>query len=193
MRDFLTESSATLSYFDTHIRRFESRKRREPDGWMRDEMERNIEAIAAFKNTFTRRRARRYSFSSGPRDRIIRLEGVRISVRLGALVTFVDEDNVTYEGGCVLFVARTVPSRRNIEHRLKAVAAMIQWSLETADSNIEVLPRLCMAIDVFGETITKAPSAVDRLRSQIRSACNEAAARWDSISPPPDYDGPAWR
>ena len=193
MREFLAENTGNLSYFNDPIRRFETRRRREPDGWMRDEMKRNIEAVAAFKRTFSQRRARRYQFVSGPEDRAIRLEGVLINVRLDVSVTHTDDEEVTYSGGCVLFVARTGAARRDIDERLKAVAAMIHWSLEIADANIEVLPRLCMSFDVFDQKIIKAPTATDRLRSQIRSACNEAASRWDSVIPPPDYDGPDWR
>ena len=193
MREFLAENTGNLSYFDNHIRRFETRRRREPEGWMRDEMKRNIEAITAFKRTFSQRRVRRYQFEAGTVNRTIRLEGVSINVRLDILVTHTDDEEVTYSGGCVLFVARTGTARRDIEERRKAVAAMIHWSLEIGDANIEVLPRLCMSFDVFDQAIIKAPTATDRLRSQIRSACSEAASRWDSVAPPPDYDGPDWR
>ena len=193
MQQFLAGNTGDLSYFDDPLRRFETRHRREPEGWMRDEMRRNIEAIGAFKRTFSRRRARRYQFVSGPEDRAIRLKGVRINVRLDALVTHTDDEEITYSGGCVLFLARTDPSRRNIEERRRSVAAMVHWSLEASDANIEILPRLCMSFDVFDQSIVKAPSATDRLRSHIRSACSEAAARWDSIAPPADYDGPDWR
>ena len=193
MRKFLAGNTGDLSYFDDHIRRFETRRRREPEGWMQDEMKRNIEAIKAFKRTFSKRRARRYQFVDGPVDHTIRLEGVRINVRLDVLVTHTDDEEVTYSGGCVLFIARTGTARRNVEERRKAVAGMIHWGLQIADSNIEVLPRLCMSFDVFDQAIIKAPTATDRFRSQTRSACNEAASRWDRIAPPPDYDGPDWR
>ena len=193
MSDFLAGNTGDLSYFDDHTRRFETRRRREPEGWMRDEMDRNIEAVAAFKTTFSRRRARRYQFAAGPSNRSIRFEGVSINVRLDALVTYTDDEDVTYSGGCVLFLARTDTVRSNVEERRKSVAAMVHWSLEIADENIEVLPRLCMSFDVFGQTIVKAPRATNRLRSQIRSACNEAAARWDHVTPPSGYDGPHWR
>ena len=193
MRNFLAGNSGNPSYFDDHIRQLETRRRREPEGWMRDEMGRNIEAITAFKRTFSRRRARRYQFVSGPEDRAISLEGVRINVRLDVLVAHTDDEDITYSGGCVLFIARTGTARRHIEERRRAVVSMIHWSLEISDPNIEVLPRLCMSFDVFDHAIIKAPTATDRPRSQVRSACNEAAARWDSIAPPPDYDGPDWR
>ena len=193
MKDFLISNTGDLSFFDDYIYRFETRQRREPEGWMRDEMGRNIEAIAEFKRTFSSRRARRYQFIEDQGNNKINIEGVNINVRLDASVVHVDRNGITNFGGCVLFVARTGTARRNIEDRRKAIAAMVHWSLEASDSNIEVLPRLCMSFDVFGCNLTKAPTAAGRLRSQIRSSCNEAAARWGRVTPPSDYDGLDWR
>lgn len=191
--EFLAGNTGDLSFFDQHIQRFDARRRREPDGWMRDEMRRCIEAIDAFKRTYTRCRARRYQFVTGPTDLTMRLDGVRINTRLDVSVTETSEDGISYSGGCVLFIANTDAARRNIETRRNSVAALVQWSLETTNPNIEPLPRLCMSFDVFGGAVTKGPTSIDRLRGHIESACGEAAARWDRVAPPPDYDGPDWR
>lgn len=189
--DFLAGNTGDLSYFDDHIHRFETRRRREPDGWMRDEMQRNIDAIEAFKRAFSKRRARRYRFVAGPTDLTMTLEGVRLNTRLDVSLIETDDEDVTYSGGCVLFIANTDAARRNIEARRKSVAALVNWSLE--GGNIEPLPRLCMSFDVFGEVIVKAPTAIDRFRGYVASACSEAAARWPRVGPPEDYDGPDWQ
>ena len=191
MCDFLAGNTGDLSYFDSHIQRFETRRRREPEGWMRDEMRRCIEAIAAFKRTFSRRRLRRHVFAPGPTDLAMKLEGVRVHARLDVTLSETAKDGVTYSGGCVLFLANTDAARRNIEARRNSVAALVHWSLE--GGNIEPLPRLCMSFDVFGETVIKAPQATDRLRRYVESSCAEAAARWDRVAPPADYDGPNWK
>lgn len=190
--DFLGANRGDLSFFDDPLDRFETRRRREPDGWMRDEMQRNIDAIAAFKRIYSKRRLKRYSFSPGPSDLTMRIEGVRVSVRVDVPVAEV-VDEVAYSGGCVLFFANADPSRRNIEARRKSVASMILWALEVSNPNIDPLPRLCMSFDVFGEDIVKAPASTDRWRTHAESACDEAASRWDRVEPPEDYDGPAWR
>ena len=154
-------------------------------------MLRNTKAIEAFKKTLSRSRTRRYQFTAPNRHPILMLEGVRVNVRLDAFITETTFDEVECSGGCVLFVASA--SRSNIESRRKSVAALIRWTLEITNPNIEVLPRLCMSIDVFGETITRASSSVDRFRRQVKSACSEAAAVWSRVTPPAGYDGPNWR
>ena len=191
MRNFLLSNTGQLSYFNGHIDLLERRARREPEGWKRDELRRNIDAIEAFKRTLRRRRIRRYNFESAPRSPRIVLEGVRVNVQIDVSLTETTAQGVQYSGGCVLFVARA--SRSNIDTRRKHVAAIVHWSLESANPNIEVLPRLCLSFDVFGEFIGKAPTATERIRRQIRSACSEVASRWDTVGPPPGYDGPSWR
>lgn len=191
--DFMASNTGNLSYFDDPIRRLETRLRREPDGWMQDELRRNLDAIAAFKKAFTKCRAKRYAFVTGPTDTAMMLEGVRVNSRLDVTVTETDREGVTSSGGCVMFIASTDNSRKNIEDRRKVVAATIHWTLESAGGNIEPLARLCMSFDVFGSVITKAPTAIDRLRQNIRSSCQEAAGRWDDVAPPAGYDGPNWR
>lgn len=187
---FLSANTGDLSYFDAPISRFETRRRREPEGWMRDEMQRCIDAIGAFKRTFSKSRLSRFQF--GPQvDLSMRINDVRLNTRLDASISHTDRDDVLRSGGCVLFLASTDPARKNIEARRRSVAAMIYWSLE--GGNIDPLPRLCLSFDVFGETVVRAPEATDRLRGQISSACREAATQWSRIEPPADYDGPDWR
>lgn len=191
IRDFLGGNTGDLSELDPAVDRLETRRRSEPEGWTRDELRRCIEAVGAFRRTFSSRRLRRYQFSPGPVDLMKRLQGVRINTRLDVSVTETTPEGRMYSGGCVLFMANTDAARRNIEIRRSSVAAMIHWSLE--EGNIEPLPRLCMSFDVFGETLTRAPQAIDRLRHSIESSCAEAAARWDRVHPPADYDGPDWQ
>ena len=191
MRDFLISNPRPLSYFDERISLLERRARREPEGWKRDQLRRNIDAVEAFRRTLRRRRIGRYNFESAPASLRVVLEGVRINVQIDVLLTETDAQGVQYSGGCVLFVARA--SRNNIEARRKSVAAIVHWSLESANPNLEVLPRLCLSFDVFDEFIGRAPTATERIRRQIRSACGEVASRWDTVGPPPGYDGPSWR
>lgn len=193
IRDFLGSNSRELSYFDDHLTRLETRHRREPEGWMRDEIRRNIEAIKAFKRAYSKSRAKKYTFTSGPIDLSLHLEGVRINTRLDAGLIEEATDGSAYGGGCVLFTANTDATRKHIEERRKTVAALVMWSLEEAGGNIEPLPRLCLSLDVFGESIVKAPTSVERLRANTRQSCVEVAGAWDRVSSPSGYDGPDWR
>lgn len=190
---FLTANSGDLSYFDVELRHLQSRLQTEPDGWMRDELKRNIDAIEEFKKAFKRLRLKRYEFVSAPKDLSMTLERVRVNARLDASVMETDKEENSHAGGCVIFAAAGDQSRKNLAERLKAVTALVHWELEHAGGNITPLPRLCMSFDVFGSTLTKAPTAIDRLRNNIRSSCQEAAGRWDNVAPPAGYDGPDWR
>lgn len=174
------------------IQRLETRLRREPEGWMRDELQRNIDALERFGETIAASRLTRYHFTPGPVDLRMDVCGVRVNTRLDAAITETNDDGIANAGGCIFFIAGTEQARRNIEERRRSVAALVLWELEHSNPNIEPLPRLCMAFDMFGEEVVRAPSAIDRLRSRMASACAEAAARWQSVEPPTDYDGPDW-
>lgn len=191
--DFLPNRDQDLAAVDGHIERLTVRLRREPDGWMQDELKRNIEALQAFKLAFVRRRLSKYKFLAGSSDLTMELEGVRMNTHLDARLTEIGDDGAGYAGGVVSFLAGGDASRRNLEERSKIVAAVVHWSLEKSGGNFEPLPRLCMSFDVFGGTLTKAPTAIDRLRANMRSSCREAASNWDSVEPPSGYDGPDWR
>lgn len=188
--EFLGTNTRDLSRLNADRDRLETRLRREPEGWMKGELRRNIEAIEALKATFPR--TKKLQFVSGAVVAPMRLAGVLISARLDLGVTETSKDGVTYSGGCVLFIATTEAARKDLERRSKLVAAMIHWALQSAGGNTEPLERLCLSFDVFGGGLTKAPTAVDRLRTNVISSCGEAAARWPSVKPPAGYDGPDW-
>lgn len=189
--DFLSSNSGSLADLKDDIAHLETRWRREPDGWMKTEVRRNIDAIEAFKKCFTATRAKRYTFGP-PQDISFRLEGVLVHTRLDAIVTETDSTGLQYLGGCLLYIAASEAARKNMAERSKTAAAVIHWTLQK-NENVEPIERLCMSFDVFGGTITKAPKAVDRLRDQMTKSCREVSALWDDTEPPPGYDGPDWR
>jgi len=48
--------------------------------------------------------------------------------------------------------------------------------------------KLCLAIDVFGGR-SHGPQGIRKIE-HVREACEEIAARWRTVGPPPEYDGP---
>ena len=58
---------------------------------------------------------------------------------------------------------------------------------------MEPQPRLCMTVDLAHQNVVKASASYARFRDRVSESCKEVAARWDSIQPPHDYDGPDWR
>lgn len=191
--DFLAGNTGDLSQIDAHISQLDTRRRREADGWNRDELKRNMDALEAFKLAFRKRRLARLTFAPGPADLTMTLDGVRVNARLDARLIETQDDGTAFGGGAVLFLAGAEPSRKNLAERSKLVAGIAHWNLENVGGNIEPLHRLCLSFDVFGHAITKAPEAIDRLRENVRSSCREAARNWDSVPPPEGYDGPDWR
>ena len=191
--DFLSNPGGDLATIDTDLERLATRLRREPDGWMQDELKRNIEALTAFKKAYNKCRLVRFAFAPGPADLTMQLEGVRINVRLDARALETAADGAAFCGGVVLFLASGEASRRNLDERSKIVAALVHWCLESVGGNVEPMPRLCISLDVFGGSATKAPTAIERLRQNVRSSCREAAGSWAAVAPPTGYDGPDWR
>lgn len=51
-------------------------------------------------------------------------------------------------------------------------------------------PSLCFAVDVFESKLHTPPGTFTRKLKQIADSCDEIGARWKSVSPPSDYDGP---
>lgn len=188
---FLARNSGDVSELDEDIARLRTRLAREPDGWKQSEIRRNIACLEQLKEAFPAVRAKRFRFGIGPVDMSMRLEDVRINTRLDLTVTETDSQDVTFSGGCVLVLASTQPARRKLDVRQKLVAALIHWNLQ--DANQEPREKLCLSFDVFGNSLVTAPTAIDRLRSNVRTSCREAANSWDGVAPPAGYDGPDWR
>jgi hypothetical protein len=193
IRDFIVRNTHAMSTIDTEIARFTTILSREEEGWMQGEWKRNIACLKMFSELFKTRRMNRFRFSQSTADLTLKLDSVAIHTRLDANIVETGKDGVERIGGCLVFTANTEQARRNIEARLKYIASLIHWTLQETDKNRQPLERLCISCDIFGGTLTPAPTAIDRLRTSIRSSCHEAAARWPSVAPPAAYDGPDWR
>jgi hypothetical protein len=63
----------------------------------------------------------------------------------------------------------------------KMVAAVMQKYLETIadDYNANVLPELCMSLDVFDERIVSSPSNIDAYLDRINMTCAEVKRFWN--------------
>jgi len=187
---FLGGNTGDLSFFDVALRKLAEKAAREVDGYARDEALRCEAALKAFKDAFRRSRAKKYTFTAGPVDTFMKLEGVHVNVRLDAGVMETQPDGSAHSGGCVLFLANSADSRRNIEARRRYVAATVHWALESGQ--MPPAPRLCMSFDVFGKKMVKATETPNQLRRNMTQSCAEVALRWDKVEPPPGYDGPDW-
>lgn len=191
MRTFLCANNGDYSGLDLLSEKLAAKAQQE-EGYNRDEALRCMAALDAFKTTWAASKWGKAQFSAGPRDLVLKLEGVAVNVRLDPPMFESGPEEKTYAGGCVILLANSPEARKNIEDRRRYVAALAHWALEGGAANIEASPRLCVSFDVFGNHITKAPTAVSRLRQNIKASCREAASKWSGIEPPQGYDGPDW-
>jgi hypothetical protein len=186
-REFLTAPDVGFGKLNELSERMALKAARE-EGYPRDEALRCIKAIDAFKEAYAAAKLGKAAFLPGPQDAVLKLAGVAINVRLDPpMIEYVGD--AAFGGGCVMFMANTPESRKNIEDRRKYVAAVAHWALESG--NIEPLPRLCLSFDVFGKEIVRAPNSNARLRKMMTDSCREVHAKWDAVEPPPGYDGPS--
>jgi hypothetical protein len=191
-RNFLHNGNGDLSYFDRQRERLAAQAKRE-DGHTKSELLRCIKAIDAFVAAYANGKLDGLQFGPTHNDVIFKLCGVNINCRLSPPISYTSKNGSLHSGGCVLFLAGSAQSRKNIEERTKFVAATVHWALESVKANVEPLPRLCLSFDVFGENVIRAPTAFSRLRNRMEASCREVANGWDQITPPSGSDGPPWR
>lgn len=158
-------------------------------GYNKDEALRCAKAVKAFQETFNPKSFSRYRLSPATKTISKHVSGVKINVTLDAIVTE-SKDDMTHAGGIVLVYAFS-SDRANVKDRLSAASGLILWALE--GGQMPPLPRLCMAADLADRNIVKASESHERFRQRVLDSCSEVAARWASIEPPDDYDGPDWR
>jgi hypothetical protein len=94
-------------------------------------------------------------------------------------------------GGAILLFSQGESSSRTRIERSKTIAGLIYTYcnrfLSTAG---DPDPTLCLAVDVFGGIAYPPQGTFTKKLRNVGDACDEIAARWRTITPPADYDGP---
>ena len=190
IQNFLSSGKKDIAYFDLPISKLnqtiETNEAKRADARM------DLRAIEAFIDLFKSKRWHKYDMGLKKVDVPLKVNGVRINVRLDVSLTETTESGSSHRGGIVLFFGRTAESRKNIENRRRWVTQLILWALE-GKGNVDPLPRLCMSMDIFDGQLIKASSVSEQFRDNVRDSCREAELKWDAIEPPVDYDGPTWK
>lgn len=184
----LTKPEFDREGLDFLVDRLDSKGQTET-GYNRSEALRCAKAVRAFQATFQPKKFAKYDMSASAKTISKRIAGVKVNVTLDAMVTET-KDDVTSAGGLILLYAFSA-DRSNVKDRLSAMSGLVLWVLE--GGQMPVLPRLCMAVDLADNSVTKASKSHERFRQRVEASCSEVAARWDDIEPPHDYDGPEWR
>lgn len=111
-----------------------------------------------------------------PKTKSFFVDGVEILVSPDLIFTMEYKGKV-YMGGMKIHL-----SKGNIfePRESKIVAAVIQSYLESISKEYkaEVLPELCMSLDVFDERIVSSPVEVEKYLDKIKFICNEVKRYW---------------
>jgi len=106
------------------------------------------------------------------------IEGVKVSVFPTATLAAPGKRG-SIERGALLLVYRKEAALD--VHGGKVVAEILRRAIVRAGA-INVAPRLCIVVDVFGGMAFEAPARNRRLTMEIESACREIAIRWPMIA-----------
>jgi hypothetical protein len=166
-----------------------SSKARLEVGYQRDEALRCEKAVRAFIGTLQPRSFGRMQIRSSPPSLLLNQKGVRLKITMDASI-MIEDGGATNAGGIVLLYAFAA-DRGSMKDRLSAITGLMLWAMESGQ--MEPLPRLCIAADIAEGDIVRASTAHTRFRQRVTDSCSEIEARWKSIEPPDDYDGPDWR
>jgi hypothetical protein len=190
LRGHMSANHKDIAEIDIAIERM-ARKAERDGGYSRDEALRCIAALEAFKEAIAEVDLGKAQFSHGPQDLLLTVSDLRVNVRLDPTIVEVVGEQM-HHGGCVIFLASSKETRKNIEERRRYVAALVHWALEESVGNSEPLARLCFVLDVFGREAIRAPAANERLRKTVTASCREIVNNWAAVTPPNGYDGPNW-
>jgi len=190
IQDYLSSGKNDLSHFDFIVAKLEGII--DTDEVKRDAARKDLACINSFRDLMKTKKFSKYTMGLKKVDVPLTVGKVKINVRLDVALTEKSKDDVISAGGIILFTARSEEGRKNIAERRRQISQLILWGLE-GYGNFNPLPRLCMSMDLHGQALVKATNVSEQYRTYVRGACQEAELKWDSVSPPKDYDGPNWQ
>ena len=128
------------------------------------------------------------------------IEGVKVSVQPTALVTQVRPRGKNLRGAIIVDTAKGVEPKSD-EARAQATMAMTHTAYllhELVNDRIvaeDEKPSTdhCMVFHTYRQELVASPSNYRRMLGNMKAACRDIAARWDSIDPPPSFDPAAAR
>lgn len=186
MGRLLTDGKGQLPSLNLAIDRFEA-EAESLVGQERAELRRCAKALRLFTSLYTTSRLGRFTFGGG-KALVQSLHGLSLKTSLVATISEASAAGETYLGGCAVITASD-DGTGTFDMRLRRTAGLILWGLET-ESQQKPLPRLCMAIDVLGSRIMRAPPTYERFREDVNDAAQTIVREWPKVSPPHGYDGP---
>jgi hypothetical protein len=121
---------------------------------------------------------------------LLAIAGVGISVALDATVHRRARDGSERVGGVLLFFSKRLSSDPAAGERVVVGALLCLMFAERYLRHAGTVdPKICFALDVFGQKLIPAPSGRTKRTTAIEHSCAEVAGRWATITAPRDYDG----
>ena len=184
---------------DTMIRLQQRETAPEATDWVRQDCVQSREAIDTFLRSFNALGLGRFEFravTGNPPP--LQIAGVSVAVNLDATVHGTRRGLEGRFGGLILSFSKSsapkgdaaTPARAAVEKAANAAVLAHALCQTFPASGGHADPRLSLAIDVFAQALTPAPTAHRSRLKNIELACEEIAHRWDRVEPPDDYDGP---
>jgi hypothetical protein len=158
--------------------------------WLKRDSRQSIEAIEAFQRAYNKIGVRPLDLRPvRGRSPLLDEWAAKISVDLDLTVHVPSDAGKDRIGGIILLFSRGESSGKARIEQSRTIAAMIQqFCMRHLGPLGDIDKNLCFAIDVFGAAAHR-PHGKRKI-DHVRDACDEIAARWKTVSPPPDYDGP---
>ncbi|WP_299436225.1 hypothetical protein [uncultured Rhodospira sp.] len=155
--------------------------------YLKDQATSCLEALSAFRTLAGSSFIRETRFREVEAVRTpLMIHGVDVSVKLDALTSVADASAV---GGAILQISKTLSSQLWREDHGKTVASLVHSYLTANAPQGTIDHRLCLAIDVFGQSVVRAPGGFKRRQKDIEAACREIGALWTRVPTPPGFEG----
>jgi hypothetical protein len=164
----------------------------EASEWTLEDCRDSTAALRAFQRSHEGLVSQQLSFRPLPGGLpLLAMQNVGVSVALDATVHRRARDGSDRVGGIVLFFSKRLASDPVATERA-TVAALL--CLMFAEKHLlhagQADPKLCFALDIFGQRLIQAPSGRVNRQTAMDHSCAEVAGRWSRMAPPRDYDGP---
>jgi hypothetical protein len=193
--NFLDDDTRSFKHLAAAKDYLEKRKLR-PDAsdWLKRDSDGSMEAMEAFQSAYNKLGLGKLDCKEviGRQPLLDIWKTTKISVNLDLIirkpVPGANHDNI---GGAVFLFSKGEASSKARIDRSKIIAGLIYTYCGNILKDLGVAdPALCMAVDVFGKVTHKPPGTFAAKLKNVADACEEIHARWKSIAPPDDYDGP---
>ena len=191
--DFLDDASRSLNHLASVINRQERRQNSsEATDWVKRDSRLSIEAIETFQRSYNRLGFAALDFQALPRRQAhLDIWPTKVSVNLDLIVRQTQRDGSTKIGGAIfLFSKGEASSKKRIEQSKNAAGLILTYCGNMLGGLGTAEPKLCFAVDVFSGIAHRPPGTFSRGARQMEICATDIAALWDTIEPPPDYDGP---